>query len=142
MSIRGKIERSRVSEKDYQQWMPIKAKVHNNAARPLRYREREIWICNVGENVGFEEDGKNADFTRPVLILKSYNGQFCHVVPLSTTERRGKFWYPFDGHTDKISVALLSQSRAIDTSRLHEKIGYASKSDFEAIKNGVLELLS
>jgi mRNA-degrading endonuclease toxin of MazEF toxin-antitoxin module len=51
----------------------------------------------------------------------------------------GRYGFATSG---KISVALLSQSRAIDTSRLHEKIGYASESDFKAIKEGVIGLLS
>lgn len=128
-------------EKDYITWTPVKASIHNNGNRPLNYRAREIWVCSIGDNIGFEEDGKGNGFRRPVLILKSYSKTFCHVIPLSTTDKRGKHYHAFDGHTGKTSVALLSQLRAADTSRLVQKIGYASKDDFEEIKNALRELL-
>ena len=128
-------------QKDYSNWMPVKAEINNNEFFPPGYKERDIWICNIGDNIGFEEDGKGRDFTRPVLVLKVFNRRFCYVVPLSTTDKRGKFYYPFDGCTGKISVALLSQLRAIDSSRLRDKIGFAKMEDFLEIKNKVLELI-
>ncbi|MCL1796939.1 MAG: type II toxin-antitoxin system PemK/MazF family toxin [Eggerthellaceae bacterium] len=121
--------------------MAVKAKINNSVSRVLGCKERDVWICNIGENVGFEEDGKGNDFSRPVLILKVYNRHFCHVVPLSTTKKRGKYYYPFDSHTNRESVALLSQVRPVDAARLRNKIGYADGADFEAIRRGVREAL-
>ncbi len=128
-------------KKDYKIWTPVKIRINNNEAYPIGFKERDIWVCNIGENIGFEEDGKSEDFTRPVLILKVFNRKFCHVVPLSKTGRRGKYYYAFDGKTGKISVAVLSQTRSVDASRLHEKIGKISKKDFEEIKRQLTELL-
>jgi hypothetical protein len=48
------------SKKDYIIWTPIKSELHNSGNRPIGYRESEVWWCSIGENVGFEEDGKNA----------------------------------------------------------------------------------
>lgn len=127
--------------KDYIAWTPVKSKINNNQFCPMGFKEREIWICNVGDNVGFEEDGKGVDFTRPVLILKAFNRRFCYVVPLSTTSKRGKFYYAFDGNTGKASVALLSQLRAVDSVRLRDKIGFVRKEDFNEIKKQVLDLI-
>jgi len=121
--------------------MPIKTRINNNKSYPIGFKERDVWICNIGENIGFEEDGKGNDFTRPVLILKVFNRKFCHVVPLSTTENRGRYYCSFNGNTGKTSVAILSQTRSIDASRLHEKIGKISKEDFNKIKKQILELL-
>ncbi len=129
-------------KKDYKIWMPVKADIHNTDLRPLGCRAREVWICNVGENIGFEEDGKGKEFTRPVLVLKVFNRKFCYVVPLSTTKRRGKYYYPFDGKTGKKSVALLSQTKPIDTARLSRKVGVITKEDFEIIKTKIKEILS
>lgn len=127
--------------KDYTEWMKVKSKIHNGKAYLYGYKEREIRICNMGENIGFEEDGKGKDFTRPVLILKVFNKHFCHIVPPSTTKKRGKYFYPFDGKTGKISVALLSQSLSIDSSRLNGKIGIISKEDFIQLKQKINEIL-
>ena len=94
--------------KSYSIWTPLKQEINNSNLRPLGCKEREIWFANLGENIGFEEDGKGNDFTRPVLVLRVFNKNFCYVVPLSTTNKRGKYYYPFDSKTGKISVALLS----------------------------------
>ena len=56
-----------MNKKDYERWMPIKSKIHNNAGR-VEFKERDIFWISVGENIGFEEDGKNALFNRPVLV--------------------------------------------------------------------------
>jgi len=129
-------------KKDYKIWMPVKSEINNKELCPKGIKEREIWICNVGDNVGFEEDGKGNDFTRPVLILKVFSKRFCYIVPLSKTEKRGKYYYAFDGNTGKTSVALLSQLRAVDSSRLRDKIGFAKKEDFDKIKKRVIDLMS
>ena len=58
--------------KDYQEWMPIKATINNELRRPT-YRDGDIfWVC-IGENVGFEQDGKGSLFARPVLVLKKFS---------------------------------------------------------------------
>ncbi len=129
-------------KKDYKIWTHIKTNINNNGAYPTGYKEREIWICKVGENIGFEEDGKGNNFIRPVLILKVFNRQFCHIIPLSKINKNGKFYYSFDGKTGKISVALLNQSRAIDSSRLLRKIGMAGNENFIEIKNKIKEVLT
>jgi mRNA interferase MazF len=121
--------------------MALKAKLHNMSNRLIGYKERDIWICNVGENVGYEEDGKGKEFRRPVLVVKSFGKNLCHIIPLSTTEKRGRFYFPFEGKTGKLSTALLSQSRSIDTARLRKKIGYISKEDFMELKRAYFSLL-
>lgn len=127
--------------KDYCDWMSVKSEINNEELFPLGIKAREIWICNLGDNVGFEQDGKGCDFTRPVLILKAFNRRFCYVLPLSTTTKRGRFYFSFDGGTGRISVALLSQLRAVDSCRLRNKIGVCKKNDFVEIKKRVLELI-
>ncbi|MBT4376483.1 type II toxin-antitoxin system PemK/MazF family toxin [archaeon] len=128
-------------KKDYRIWTPTKIEINNKKLSPKGFKQREIWICNVGDNVGFEEDGKGKDFTRPVLILKVFNRRFCYVTPLSTTPKRGRYFYAFDGNTGRTSVSLLSQLRAIDSIRLRDKIGFVNKKDFEEIKRRIAELI-
>jgi len=128
-------------KKDYQIWMPVKTEINNTDLRPKGCKPREVWICNVGENIGFEEDGKGKEFTRPVLVLKSFNKYFCYIVPLSTTNKRGKYYHAFDGKTGKTSIALLSQSKPIDTARLSRKVGFVNKNEFKIIQEKLKEIL-
>lgn len=127
--------------KDYRRWMPVKSEINNKELHPLGIKEREIWICNLGDNVGFEEDGKGNDFTRPVLVLKVFNKRFCYVLPLSTTSKRGRYYYPFDANTGRTSVALLSQIKSIDSIRLRDKIGITRINDFKEIKRRAINLI-
>ena len=127
-------------KKDYQVWTPIKSEINNNCDFPKGYKEREIWYASIGENIGFEEDGKGKKFDRPVLILRAFSRNLCCVIPLSTTNKRGRFYYAFDGKTGKISVALLSQIKVIDTMRLRHKIGVMDKENFSEMKKKIKEL--
>lgn len=121
-------------KKNYKQWMKVKSTINNGDFRPIGYKERDVRLCNLGENIGFEEDGKGDKYLRPVLVLKAYSRLTCYIVPLSTTSKEDKYHYKFDAGTGKVSNALLSQTRTIDSSRLTRKIGVASEVDFNEIK--------
>ena len=43
--------------KDFQNWHSLKTKLESLEKDEL-FREREIWWCSIGENIGFEQDGK------------------------------------------------------------------------------------
>jgi len=50
-------------------WSLKKEKLHNRDKK-IYFHEREIWWCSLGLNIGYEEDGKNDNYTRPILVLK------------------------------------------------------------------------
>ena len=50
-------------------------------------KERDIWWCSIGVNIGDEIDGKNELFHRPVLILKKFSSELCLVAPTSAMAR-------------------------------------------------------
>jgi len=132
------------SEKNYVDWMLVKAKINNFELRP-DYKQRDIWWCSVGENIGYEEDGKNIFFNRPVLILKKFGHGLFWGVPLSTTKKRGKYYYEFE-FNGRVSVALLSQLRAFDSARLNNgrasaRIGMVSQKVFGDIKQKIHQLM-
>jgi len=112
-----------------------------NSTPPPYFKEREVWWCALGVNVGHEEDGKGQDFSRPVLIVRKF-GTLFYAVPLSTTTRRGPFYHPFTYKPERgESVALLSHMRALDSRRLIRKDGMASTQEFQAIRAALLALL-
>ena len=47
----------------------------------LHIIKKDIWWVSVGVNVGFEEDGKNDNFVRPVLVLKKFNNDMFLGIP-------------------------------------------------------------
>lgn len=63
-------------EKDFEAWHIVKKNVHEAfMARPAGYKERDVWWVCLGHNIGFEEDGKGQNFSRPVLVIKGFNKQ-------------------------------------------------------------------
>ena len=76
----------------------------------------------LGANIGFEIDGKQADFSRPVLILKKYNKFSFLALPLTTNARPSPYRL-FVGMVDgKASYGVLSQLRNLDSLRLINKV--------------------
>ncbi len=127
--------------KDYKIWTPLKTKINSSNSLPLWFKEREIWYASLGENIGFEEDGKGTRFTRPVLVLRKFNQKICLIVPLTSKLKHGKSYFSFDGKTGKISTAILNQLRTIDSLRLFRKIGKISEEDFIHLKNSLRDRL-
>lgn len=119
--------------KRYNAWTKLKRQIHNTATIPAGYKERDVWWIALGHNVGVEEDGKNQNFDRPVLIVKGFSKYMFWGVPLSTTAKRGQYYHPMMLN-GVVSVALLSQLRVFDTRRLISKYGMVSHKDFAAVK--------
>lgn len=71
-------------EKDFDKWNEKKKKIHNRVDGPFFHR-REIWWCSLGVNIGFEQDGSNKEYSRPILVLKGVSKQTCFVLPLTTS---------------------------------------------------------
>ena len=107
------------------------------------FNEREIWFCYLGENVGFEQDGRGAEFLRPVVVLKKFNHEVCWAVPLTRTKKRNKYYFSFSFQKEEdTSVAILSQMRLVDAKRLKYKLGDMNRADFETLKSKIRQLLA
>lgn len=129
-----------MSGKDFAGWAAAGA-THELSTPPPYFKEREVWWCALGVNIGYEEDGKGPDFSRPVLIVRKFGALF-YGVPLSTTPKRGPFYHAFTYKPERgESVALLSHLRSLDSRRLLHKDGTASSTDFEAVKAALSALL-
>lgn len=122
-------------KKDFQKWHTKKKYVHENEKIPYFY-DREIWWCSIGLNVGYEQDGKNENFERPVLVLKKFNKYILWIIPLTSRLKSGKYYYHFKFEKEK-SVAILSQLRLISSQRLLRKIGMISEIDFAKIRQAI-----
>lgn len=59
-------------KKDFLHWHNKKENINEKDKRAY-FHEREVWWCSIGANVGYEQDGKGNDFTRPVLIIKGFS---------------------------------------------------------------------
>jgi len=126
-------------KKNFQRWHSIKELLHKKENK-IYFHEREVWWCSLGVNVGFEEDGKNDKFERPVLIIRKFNDDMLWAVPLTSRERRGKYYYQFEYDNNK-SAVILSQLRLISSKRLLRKMWMMPKKDFREVRKRIKSLI-
>src|SRR5262249_38516740 len=102
-------------QKDFDTWNERKKKLHNEK-KNVFFHEREIWWCSLGLNIGYEQDGANELFERPVLVVKKFNRDVLWVLPLTRTDKKNCYYFPISVGEES-SVVILSQLRLISSKR-------------------------
>ena len=125
--------------KKFLEWIGLKEKLHLIPQQVPHVSEGQIWWASLGENVGFEINGKSKLFTRPVVIVKKLSSSFYFVIPVTTQVRTGTWYMPFKLQ-GKHQVACLHQARSIDYRRLSNRIGWLDDTDFKNVKDGFRKL--
>ena len=129
-------------KKDFIKWHKRKISVDGKEHRVF-FHERGIWFCHLGENVGFEQDGRGDEFLRPIIILKKFNNEVLWGVPLTKIEKENKpYYFTFLFQSGMKSTAILSQIRLIDAKRLKYKMGDIGEGDFRSLKAKIRQLLT
>ena len=103
---------------DFSAWHTIKVNIaHRDNESVPTINEREVWWCSIGMNVGSEEYGKGEYYNRPVLVVKKFNNYPFLGVPLTSTVKSGKHYFPlfFNGKEQSL---MLSQLRVFDAKRI------------------------
>ncbi len=126
--------------KDYKNWHKLKSQIDSVGVEKF-FHEQEIWWCSVGVNVGYEIDGKNTNFERPILIFRKFNKGMFWGVPLTSKVKEGKFYFTFD-FKDRKSTVILSQLRILSSKRLIRKMGNLNKEQFGEVEKMILKLIS
>ena len=120
-------------EKRFEEWINLKGKLHGKNNDPPRVKKGDIWWTSIGENIGFEINGKSQLFTRPVIILKKMMYGLYFVIPTTTKIKNRPWLVPFR-HRSLDMVACIHHARPIDYRRLSSCIGEINESDFARIK--------
>jgi len=124
--------------KDFDRWNKEKKRLNASDDR-LYFREGEVWWVALGVNVGFEIDGKRTDFSRPVLVLKKYNQYSFLALPLTTNARENPYRVPVGFIDGKLSFAVLSQLRNIDSARLINKVAVLDRNSLALMRKAASE---
>lgn len=125
-------------EKDFDAWNEKKKVIQ--AGDFQRYvHEREIWWCSLGLNIDDEEDGKNEQFERPVLIVKKFNRHIVLAVPLTTKPKANQYYFNFEHEGFKFA-AIMSQIRLLSTKRFSRRIRKINPDLFNEIKAKIKEV--
>lgn len=118
--------------KDFDSWHSLKKKL-DSRDRGRTFKEREVWWCSVGINVGFEIYGKNQFFNRPVLVLRKFSRSTFLGAPL--TSKCDDRPYRYRIHlNERESNVILDQVRCFDSRRLLNLEGMLTDKQFKAVK--------
>ncbi len=127
-------------QKDFDTWNLRKRSIHDGSFS--RYiHAREIWWASLGLNVGDEEDGKNEQFERPVLVLRKFNDRIVLAVPLTTKSKNNPYYIAFE-HAGASFAAIISQVRLLSTKRFTRKIRRIDRKLFDRIRCSLAAMIT
>ena len=82
-------------EENFDKWNQIKKNVQEDEKNRL-FKQRDIFFINMGQNIGFEQNGKGENFVRPIVILKKITNQMFIGIPLSSQIKDGDWFFKFE----------------------------------------------
>jgi len=127
-----------VAEK-FVSWTKLKIKIHFSE-KNFVVKERQIWWASIGQNVGIEQNGKNCNFERPILILRRFNDEQFWALPITSKVKIGKYYHAFVQNDVRYSVCL-SQLRVMDKRRLLRHLGEMNEVDYLEIRKKIVEIV-
>lgn len=109
--------------KDFDTWNKLKKKLETGGNDPDKFpKEGEVWMSNIGRNIGFEQNGSGSNFSRPILVIKKFNNQMFWAIPLSTKQKNLDFYFNYtDPNSLKVS-AILAQMKLVSIKRFRRKL--------------------
>ncbi len=135
-------------KKRFDLWNIEKQKLCDVGKLDYLIRQREIWYLKMGQNIGYEENGKYG-FRRPVLVVKKVGNMYFTVALTSQGKTDNLFYYKLqNAYFDKKhnyylgeSYVILSQARVLDTRRFINRIGKVDRVEFAEITKRLKTLL-
>ncbi len=121
--------------KDFNRWNELKKTIDEKDSLPDNFpKEGEVWMSSVGVNIGYEQNGSEDNFSRPMLIIKKFNNHMFWAIPLSTKQKDFDFYFNFTGPNGQKVSAILAQMKLVSVKRLKRDIYIMPKELFEEIK--------
>jgi len=128
--------------KDFDSWNELKKKIEAKKNDPEKFpKEGEVWMSNLGKNIGYEQNGSGDNFSRPLLIIKKFNNHMFWAVSLSTKQKGFDFYFNYtDPHDQKVS-AILAQMKLVSVKRLKRKLYEIPNELFDQMKQKIKSFL-
>ena len=122
---------------DYYLWNT--KKIQTAVSKPKNVKCGYIYWTKIGKNIGCEVFGKNANFTRPVLVLKRIDLQKSLFlgIPLSSKLKNNPYSYIFKDSKGRFQNALLDQIRIFDTRRILSRCANIDKTELKNISSKI-----
>lgn len=128
--------------KDFDSWNELKKKIEAEKNNPDKFpKEGEVWICSLGKNIGYEQNGSDKNFSRPTLIIKKFNNHMFWAISLSTKQKDFDFYFNYiDPSNQKVS-AILAQMKLVSIKRFNRKLYDVPNKLFDEIKQKLKSFL-
>ena len=127
------------NNKNFDKWNNLKKCLHQKN-RVEYFDKKEIWWCALGVNIGVEQDGKNNNFERPILVLRKFNNYSLWILPFTSKNKEGKYYFGLEYRNKKYSL-ILSQMRLVSSHRLLRKIRKVNNYEFNQIRRELKKLV-
>lgn len=118
-------------QKDFNNWNDLKQKLDNKNKIAV-FKQREVWWCHLGSNIGDEENGKGQVHSRPILVVKKFNKNIFWGIPLTTQI------IVFRGREQ---CAMISQLRLWDAKRLSSQMGQITQKYMSEIQQKIVNIV-
>lgn len=118
-------------------WCRLKILLWNKQSKVV-FKQRDIWWCSLGVNLGEEMFGKGEKFTRPVLVFRKFTSNSFLGLPITKQEKQGSWYVEITIHREKRWV-MLNQARVLDKKRLTNRIGVLDDADSQKVKERFIE---
>ncbi len=116
-------DRMFIMQKDFDKWNNLKKIIDSSVDEPDKFpKEGEVWMSNLGENIGFEQNGSGDNYSRPILVIKKFNNKMFWAIPLSTKQKKIDFYFNYTDVNNKEVSAILAQMKLISVKRLKRKL--------------------
>lgn len=128
--------------KDFDLWNELKKKIESEKNDPDKFpKEGEVWMSNIGRNIGFEQNGSGNNFSRPILIVKKFNNHMFWAVSLSTKQKDFDFYFNYTDPNDQKVSAILAQMKLVSIKRLKRKLYDIPNKLFDQMKQKLKSFL-
>ncbi len=133
---------SKWEEEMFDLWNNEKKKIHTKSESKIPYfREWQVWFISMWINIWFEQDGKNEDFSRPILILKKFNKDMFLWIPSTTKVKHWFFYYDIWNIKWQNNFLILSQIKLYSSKRLLSHIWWIEECKLKEIKQKINALI-
>ena len=125
--------------KNFGVWFKLKTLLDNSKIRPL-FKDRKVWICHFRSNIGYELDGKNTEYLRPVIVFKKLSKNTLLGIPLTSNQKVGSWYSPSLINNLKGNYCL-NQIRSVDAKRLKYLMGQIDSNDYSELKKDFYNMI-
>ncbi len=127
-------------EKDFDKWNSIKKQL-DQAKPEFHIKERQIWWCSLGINIGSEQNEKNENFERPVLVLKVISSEIILIIPFTSKLHENRHHAIVTNNSGGKFSVILSQLKVISSKRFLRQVGWIKEEDFCAVYKNLMEYI-